>query len=209
MRLVLPALVRQFLLATALTILALSVNAEDYRPDTSRVLRLVGRWSVAHACPVWPDTILTAAHVIEARPLDLSVPIPYRYQDYSGHWGVVVPTKAERCSDLGFMSVKGTELGWYVRSDKEPQAGEKVWLVGYDWSSKGKAFTEKLVEAKVVRVIAGHLLLDKSGEPGSSGSCVFNGRNEVVAINAAGLPIGGSEAGWVVGVWGEWIGVCQ
>src|SRR5262245_19870347 len=43
-------------------------------PDTSGVLRLVGRFSSAHACPISESLALTSAHVTDLRPFDRGMP---------------------------------------------------------------------------------------------------------------------------------------
>lgn len=181
----------------------------DEKPDTSRVLRLMGRWGSAHACPVWPNLVLTSAHVIEPRPFEASVPpVPYRYQDGQGRTGIVTPATAERCADLATLHVR-QELGWYVRADTEPKVGDTVWMLGFDWSSRSKAYGPKLIEARVTQVIAGNLYFDKTGEPGSSGSCVFNVRGEVVGINQGATIAPDWTVGHAVGIYGSWLEACK
>ena len=63
---------------------------------------------------------------------------------------------------------------------------------------------EDVIEAKVVRIVALHVLFVPSGQPGSSGSCVVNEAGEVVAINEGGYTADdGGDAGLAVGVWGN------
>jgi S1-C subfamily serine protease len=184
---------------------------EGGRPDTSGILRLGGRFTFAHACPI-EDLVLTSGHVVDARPFEPEVPLlPYRYSDGAGNAGVVAPLSTERCSDLAVMAVRpGQVVRPYLRASEAPQIGERVWYIGYDWSGKGKAFAEKVIDAKVIRIVAGHLILDEAGEVGSSGSCVLNQAGEVVAINSFGRQVGvGEEVEGVVGVWGPWLGSCR
>ena len=80
-------------------------------------------------------------------------------------------------------------------------------LLGYDWRDKKRAYAPRQISAKVLRIKAGHLILDPdpTSEPGSSGSCVLNDRNEVVAINCFVMKLASTESvAVVVGVWGEW-----
>lgn len=184
---------------------------EGGRPDTSGILRFVGRFNLAHGCPVG-DVVLTAAHVIDPRPFEPDVPLlPYRYSDGAGNAGVVAPVSTERCADLGVMAVRpGSVVRPYPRAAAEPRPGDRVWYVGYDWSGKKRAFAEKVYHAEVIRVVAGHLVLDEAGDVGSSGSCVLNQAGEVVAINTWGRQVGmGDEVEGVVGIWGDWLGSCR
>lgn len=177
--------------------------------DTSRILRLMGRYSAAHACPM-TDMVLTCAHVADVRPFDPGVkPLPYRYQDGRGHEGILAPVFTEACSDLARMEVHSGEIVPYERASEPPKPGDRVTLLGYDWSSRNKVFAEKRVDAKVLRVVAGTVVMDQAGEDGSSGSCVLDQYNRVVAINCAGIGIGLDEAGIAVGVYGHWASSCQ
>jgi len=79
-----------------------------------------------------------------------------------------------------------------------------LYFLGYDWSNKKVALAEDVVEVKLLRIVALHLIYTPSGKPGSSGSCVVNEAGEVVGINEGGFETDdGGEAGLAVGIWAD------
>jgi hypothetical protein len=170
-------------------------------PDTSGVLRLLNRGG-GHACPV-DGQILATGHQLESWQ-------PFRWSDGKGNEGIADPERTDKCADLGSLKLRSGSVNYYERATKAPVVGDRLWLLGFDTSSKSKAFAPRVVDAKVVRVIAGHLFLDDFGKPGSSGSCVFNESGEVVGINSGGNHLDGDVAivGRVVGIYGDWLSSC-
>jgi hypothetical protein len=84
-----------------------------------------------------------------------------------------------------------------------PKAGDRIWLLGFDWSNRKNAMADDVIEAKVLRVVALHVIFSPTGQPGSSGSCVVNESGEVIAINEGSYELDDkAEAGLAVGVWG-------
>lgn len=179
-------------------------------------LRLLGRWSGAHACPLEPRYALTNGHVVDLRPFDADVPpFPFAYSDGLGNAGFLVPTTGEdgrttgleRARDLA--SVEPLRKGdVFARplpvAANPPQAGDRVYLLGFSWKNKKTLLDDDVIEAKVTRVVALHVAFFPSGQPGSSGSCIVNEAGEVVAINEGGYPTDdGEEVGIGVGVWGN------
>src|SRR5690349_8340059 len=82
-------------------------------PDTSAILRLIGRFGSAHACPIAADVALTAAHVSDMRPFDKEVPLwPARFEG-GGATGVVDATKVWPETDLGTMKPRRPFVRWY------------------------------------------------------------------------------------------------
>jgi trypsin-like peptidase len=170
-------------------------------------LRLIGRFSSAHACPIEPRVALTNGHVIDMRPFDRDVaPFPYAWSDGTGASGFLVPLELERGRDLARVQPlrEGEVFPHPLRvAQLAPEAGDRVWLLGYSWANRKRAMEDDVIEARVMRVVALHLIFVPSGRPGSSGSCLVNDAGEVVAINEGGYETDAKdEAGLAVGVWG-------
>lgn len=187
----------------------LAAPASAGEPDFSGMLRLVGRFAWAHACPVGPRVALTNAHVTDLQPFMAHVPLyPFDYSDGLGNEGIVAPPPASTWADrdLGVLvPVEGEFARWYPIATEPPKPGEKLYFLGFDFRKGGDAFKERAFEAVVLRRVAGHVVLTKAGSKGSSGSCALNSRSEVVGINAWGPTMeNGEEVAVVVGLWGAW-----
>lgn len=175
---------------------------------TRATLRLVGRFSAAHACPIGPRQALTNGHVVDLRPFDPGVPpFPYAWSDGAGGAGFLVPSIGglERARDLAKVEPlgPGSFQHYLPLAQSEPKPGDRVYLLGYDWRNRKTAMDDDVIEARVTRVVALHVLFTPSGQPGSSGSCLVNEAGEVVAINEGGYETdAGETVGLAVGVWG-------
>lgn len=173
----------------------------ESKPDVSRIVRLSGRFALGSGCPVGLRTILTAAHVIDARPFDKDVPLAITYFAQGALLGTAFPTHAWGTRDVALLSTE-VDIEFYPVAVSAPAAGEVLFLTGYDWRDVKRAFAERIWEVKALRSVAGNLLIyDPAGEPGTSGSCVLNSAGEVVAINVGGKGVGKMFSGEVgVGV---------
>lgn len=180
-------------------------EATQPRPDMDGVLRVIGRFSTAHACPFGDGQYaLTAAHVIDPRPFDLNVPAyAVRWSDGDGHSGVAEPVVVFRSSDLAVLEREDRKpfARSYPIAQKPPLAGDRIFVLAYDQESKGTALAPNLIEGKVLRVVADNLILDENSNPGSSGGCVLNERGEIVGIVAWGRQMPDGVIGITVGVW--------
>ena len=190
---------RALLLALALSAAPLLAGEA---PDTSRILSVVGRFTVAHACPVAPDVVLSNAHVFDLRPFDPQIPpFPYRFEG-GGVTGWLHPNKVFSDIDLG-TAVPTVPVQYYPIATQPPTPGEQMWWVAYDWRKK-HAFEQKVLTGKVVRVIAGAIVLDQDTPQGSSGSCILNAKGEVVGLIAWSFAMDDQQGDLAVGVgiWG-------
>jgi V8-like Glu-specific endopeptidase len=191
------------------------------KPDTSLQIRVVGRWSTASACPIGPRMALTAAHVVDPRPFDKTPysPVAFQQGETVGTFtvlerkdakGAVLEQMVSRSRDLAYVESNVELVGWYHLAEKAPQPGATVYFYGLDWRNKKNAFAERVWTATVLRTVAGIVIYDPAGEPGTSGSCVLNEDGQVVAVNTGGMLVGprearalghGNEVGIGVGVW--------
>lgn len=205
---------------------------------TEGSLRLVGRFGAGHACPIEPRVALTNGHMVDPRPFDVSVAlVPLAWSDGTGASGFLAPLRGpegrvlegavERARDLARVEplAAGDVFPHPLRlAQLAPVAGDRVWLLGFDWGSSKSAMADDVIEARVTRVVALHVMFRPAGKPGSSGSCVVNEAGEVVAINEGGFETGAAMplamllrlyagvarpatsddvAGLAVGVWGS------
>ncbi len=192
----------------ALLVVFLAAPPPAVEALTRGTLRLIGRFSAAHACPIQPRVALTNGHVIDPRPFDNDVkPFPYAWSDGTGASGFLVPASLERARDLATVEPMRADDVFphpFRVAAQAPKPGDRVWLLGYDWRNRKSAMDDDVIEAKVTRVMALHVLFTPSGHPGSSGSCLLNDAGEVVAINEGGYETDAhEEAGLAVGVWGS------
>lgn len=176
-------------------------------PNTDAILSVIGRFNMAHACPIAADLALTNAHVTDLRPFDPSVPLyGGRYSSPNAQTGWLRPVSVRTFEDLATVAPYAPFKEWYPVASAEPEPGSEVWWVAYNRKNRGSALKRQVFHARVVAVAAGHVALDETTPPGSSGSCVLDVAGRVVGVIAFGEPqYDGSEATVIVGVWGDWL----
>lgn len=176
--------------------------------DTDGVLGLIGRFGIAHACPVGPERILTAAHVLDVMPENMNFPlIGHTYTDRRGNTGVLTGVSVSSYRDLGIARPLQPLGRWYQIAAEPPATDEKLWLVKWDWDSRLSAFSRPTVEVTVLRMAAGYIVFHEAVTPGTSGGCVLNAKSEVVGIVAFGKRVGWAdhhEVGVATAVYGVW-----
>lgn len=168
---------------------------------------MMGRFGAGHACPVAADEALTAAHVVDLEPLDPRLPLsPPRWEDFLGNSGHVVMMQLLKDADVAIFRPDRDFKGFYPIAKTSPGVGDELHVTGYDLRGQNQYYGIREWDLKVIRLVAGHLILKPAVDFGTSGSCVLNDRGEVVGIvswiNKG--PFLGSGVTGAVGVWGEW-----
>ena len=161
-------------------------------PQPAQVMSLIGRWGLAHACPV-DEHILTAAHVAARMGTDYGqYPMSYVYQQ-GAKSGLLTPSQDHPPStfvDLAWFDVNLGDVPDFNPRAKTVSIGEKVYWFEFDYSRK-KVLRKEKIESKVSHVIAGHLSTDRPFTRGASGGCIFNEAGEVVGIPIWRIGYGG------------------
>lgn len=156
------------------------------------VIRLQGRFASGHGCPITEERALTNAHMVDYRPptaiqneestLPIN-PIPYRFESLDGQSiGVTKTAAISFQEDLAIIS--GRFERFYSLAAECPKVGDKLLNLAYSNGSEKGTILPRPVESKVLASVAGKVEYDNSGSFGSSGSCVLNEKDEVVAINS-------------------------
>lgn len=171
-------------------------------PDPSGIVSLIGAQSFAKGCPISEDRLLTSRHVaVEDIPGQPSRPKYFAWSDQADHYGVVWPVDYDLFRDLALMQSDHPFATWYPQATVAPAIGSEVVIAGYRVNGR---FELKTIKTKVLNIVAWHLVLDKAGEPGFSGSCVLNGTNDVVGIYQWAVTQGGTTRGMASAVFGPW-----
>lgn len=182
----------------------LHADEKQPAPDTSRIVALVNG-SMAHACPIGPEYALTARHVVLHETVFGSKPVAYRGSNVE--WASYLEHDfASDFEDAGMLKASRTPFpSWYRMATQAPQPGDRLWWVGFDWRKPSVAFAERVFSGKVLRIVAGIVIVDEPTPSGSSGSCVLNAAGEVVGIVSFRMETdNGQEVAGIVGLWAPW-----
>jgi hypothetical protein len=162
-------------LVLAFFLLGLTTQANN-APTSLQVIRYNG---IAHVCPTGPKEAFTAFHVVTFDPRENEISLVPIFWSR----GVLEPTQWSRTLDIARVAPSsGADFpNYFPISPVDPKVGDTVTIIGYDHND---ALKVKVVEAKVLNIIAGNMLVfSKSPGEGSSGSCIFNSDDDVVGIN--------------------------
>jgi hypothetical protein len=163
----------------------------------------------AHVCPINEFQAFTARHVAYDHNIftDVITPRPMIFKTAEGKPGTILAEFYDMRRDLAMVATYGGEFsGWYPIAETVPEAGDRIWLQGYN--VKDGMLTERFETVVLSPDIAGQLRFSGSPMGGSSGSCVLNEDNELVAVNTSYYPYrDGLDMGFIgsgVLVAGEW-----
>jgi len=160
---------------------------------SAQVMSLIGRFGLAHACPV-EGRIITAAHVATHITSGYQqYPVNYVYQQgaLKGFLAPIGPPLSSR--DISQMVVDIGDQPIYNPMAEKVEAGAGVYWFEYEYSSMEDMLRQVRRNAVVNRLVAGHVVFNAEPTAGSSGGCLFNEADEVVGIISFGLLVDGSE----------------
>lgn len=168
--------------------LAGNANTDASVPDLGRVLRVVGRFGMAHACPIAEDVVLTNAHVVDPRPFDPQIGLyGMRFETINGRTnGMLIPRVASTAEDIAVATVTSPVEPYPIAAEM-PKLGDRLWWAEYDYSKSKYMLRPQIRSGEVVTSFAGIVLVNASAVNGSSGSCALNENSEVVGIISFGM----------------------
>lgn len=189
---------------------------EVEQTTADQVLRVIGRWGMAHACPVETDAgrfLVTNAHVVDEYPESPTAGLfSLIWSDGAGHEGIARPVDADRARDLALLRVASGEVAkWYPVASTAPAAGDRLSLLAYKWKGRDHVLEDRRVVARVLRVVAGHVVYAPQGlefgdMQGGSGGCGITSDGKAASIHGWSIPAGPGEFASVgVGIWGDWL----
>jgi hypothetical protein len=204
------------ILVNAVACAAPVVQQKPQTIDLSAIEPVSSRLGVGHVCPVTEKLALTATHVEGWRsvldPPTKTTPIPLM-GEIDGQPITLFRLWTDLRRDISMVQIVGPEKfpRFYPLAKKVPEPGTKLWI---RWFDIYKGFEGKEVEVEVMRTDFGNLYLKKEpeGYVGSSGSCMLNEDEEVVAIYVSSYPrrSGLNSVEWmgdgelVAGPWGTY-----
>lgn len=138
-------------------------------PGSEVAVVLQGADGEASGCPIGPDTMLTAAHVVEHAPLIWKA---------RGQEGPTLPVYIDKELDLATLQTDKPLPSWVPLAAHAPFIGEEVAILG-ELTDMRTVFIARVVG---VRKDNGWLVLDGMIAPGTSGGCVLSRDGKVYAI---------------------------
>ena len=145
-----------------------------------------------HACPV-NGGVVTARHVMWDEANRKFIGGSWSYQGQRG--GAVVAAESPY-QDVVALELVGGEIN-YLPMGALPEVGATVYWYEYDFRTKKNIYRARRRFASVLRLVAGHVILDREPTAGASGTCVINEKGEAVGIIVAAME---AEDGGIVGI---------
>ena len=136
--------------------------------------------NAGHACPV-NGYVLTASHVLWDR--DLKTYVPTAWSDGYGNEGSAVVSGGFTFLDLVSLTTYGGQVHFLPAGRAE--VGDRVYWYEYDLRTRHNALRARRRFANILRIVAGHYILDDMPIDGASGTCLLNDKGEAVGdVNA-------------------------
>jgi hypothetical protein len=138
--------------------------------------------AAGHACPV-NGYVLTANHVLWDEHYKIHVPAAW--SDGYGHEGSAYVNGGFTFLDLITLDVQPPGKLDFLPPG-QAMVGDRIYWYEYDLRTRQNALRARRRFANVLRIVAGHYILDDMPVEGASGSCLLNRHGEVVGIINAG-----------------------
>jgi hypothetical protein len=145
-----------------------------------------------HACPV-EGQVITARHVMWSEQHKTFLMGSWSSQ---GARGGAEVSGAALALDLVRLTLYGGTVP-YLSLGESPKPDDKVYWFEYDFRTASNAYRARRRAGKVLRAVAGHLILDSNPVGGASGSCLLDAQGNVVGIVIATMD---TDDGGAVGV---------
>ena len=170
--------------------------------DPTGLVSLFSPRGMGRGCPISETHMLTARHLaVHETSWGPPSPVSVVWSDGTGASGSAWTIDYDLRRDLALMQSDVPFGRPYPIASEPPAIGDEVLIAGYEF---GRKFELRVLKARILNMVAQHLILSEAGESGFSGSCVLNAQHEIVAIFHWGVNYGGRSRGVASSVWGPW-----
>ncbi len=145
-----------------------------------------------HGCPV-NDVLVTNAHVMLD---DQGRPAAAASISQKGRQGTAALVAFATAMDLALLE-PSMPLD-YLPGGVAAKPDDVVYWFEYDFRTVENALRGRRRVGKVLRIVAGHYILDATPNPGASGSCLINEKGEVIGVVNAAFETAQGYAGTAV-----------
>lgn len=145
-----------------------------------------------HGCPV-NNVLITNAHVMLD---DKGRPVVAATISQQGKQGLAALVTFAAALDLALLE-PSIPLD-YLPGGTAAEPGDVVYWFEYDFRTVKNALRGRRRVGKILRIVAGHYVLDVTPNPGASGSCLINEKGEVIGVVNAAFETAEGYAGTAV-----------
>jgi len=171
-------------------------------PPPTLSMSLIGRYGLAHACPV-DGLVVTAAHVAIGTTHDsLEIARGYVYQqgERQGHAGGYAPLASR---DLAQLLIDGDTAPLMARrAHSAPAIGDEVVWQQYNLTDHPMRIEVK--RGEITELAAGHVAFEPAPQAGASGGCLFDSTGDVVGVIVWTIGFSINESGVAALLAGAW-----